>query len=260
MNFIDIHGHYAWQIDDGIQSVEECKQALEIAKKNNIQTIIATPHLVGEVHYIEELKEIKDRIIELKNLGNQYDIEVLFGSEIMLNSDYMKLIQSQCLISFENTDYLLCEFDVRKELGNEDEVEDRLYELQVAGYKPIIAHVERYFHKKIDIERVENFIDMGYVIQVNTSSLMGEHGKMCKNNAWKLIEKGLCHVVATDTHRVKGTRQPNMLEAYQEIKKHYGEANANLLCIDNPRHIISNEDIEKMTVKQSCFKRFLGGI
>ena len=41
MQFIDLHGHYAWDIDDGIPSKEEALAALEIASKNNIITIAA---------------------------------------------------------------------------------------------------------------------------------------------------------------------------------------------------------------------------
>ena len=69
------------------------------------------------------------------------------------------------------------EFDVRKEIGNEQEVEERLYDVQFKGYTPIIAHVERYFKNGLDIERVNGFIESGCIIQVNASSFLGYHGK-----------------------------------------------------------------------------------
>ena len=46
MQFIDIHGHYAWDVDDGIPSKEDAIKALEIAKENNITTIaVSYTHL-----------------------------------------------------------------------------------------------------------------------------------------------------------------------------------------------------------------------
>ena len=50
MAFIDIHGHYAWDIDDGMPSLEDAKKALEKAKNNRISAIVATPHVVSGKH------------------------------------------------------------------------------------------------------------------------------------------------------------------------------------------------------------------
>ena len=100
--------------------------------------------------------------------------------KLFLNHDYIQAIDHQLLIPIENTSYLLVEFDVRKELGKEYEVEDYLYEIEIKGYKPIIAHAERYFPHGIDLQRIEQWIDNGYVIQVNASSLLGVHGKTVK--------------------------------------------------------------------------------
>ena len=86
------------------------------------------------------------------------------------NHDYLEALEQNIFIPIENTHYLLVEFDVRKELGNENEVEDRLYEIQYKGYTPVIAHVERYFKDSLDIERIQDFIDNGYLIQVNATS------------------------------------------------------------------------------------------
>ena len=55
MAFIDIHGHYAWDIDDGMPSLEDAKKALEKAKNNRISTIVATPHVVSGKHTLKDL-------------------------------------------------------------------------------------------------------------------------------------------------------------------------------------------------------------
>ena len=118
MAFIDIHGHYAWDIDDGMPSLEDAKKALEKAKNNRISTIVATPHVVSGKHTLKDLEVIKDRIHDLKELAKVYNIAVLEGCELFLNHDYLEALEQNIFIPIENTHYLLVEFDVRKELGN----------------------------------------------------------------------------------------------------------------------------------------------
>ena len=143
-------------------------------------------------------------------------------------------------------------------MNHNDYAEDYLYELKVRGYRPIIAHVERYFPKGIDLDRVQSWIELGCYIQVNRTSLLGTHGDVCRKNAEKLLKEGMVHVLATDTHRSEGHRIAKLSDVYSLIEKEYGKANAILLLQENPKHIIQNETLEEMKVikKRSIFDRF----
>lgn len=253
MNFIDIHGHYAWHIDDGISTKEEANLALDIAKKNSIIKIVATPHVVPGHHTKEDIQNIRQRIHELKYCANQKNIEVYEGCELFLNHDCIGAIHDQLFIPFENTQYILVEFDVRKELGESYEVEDYLYEIDVIGYTPIIAHVERYFKGELDTNRIEDIIDNGYVIQVNSSSLLGYHGKHIQKIAYQLINQGLVHVIASDTHRATGKRIPALQDVYNVLSKKYDYQTLKLLMFDNPLHILNNQKVEKIKVNKKSF-------
>lgn len=257
MNFIDIHGHYAWNIDDGIQTKEESLLALDIARDNGIVKIVATPHIVPGSHNKEDIQDIRQRIQELKYCANQKNIEVQEGCELFLNHDCIKSIHQQLFIPFEGTKYILVEFDVRKELGESYEVEDYLYEIEVAGYTPIIAHVERYFKNELDIDRIEDMIDNGYIIQINSSSLLGYHGKHAQKFAYQLINEGLVHVIASDTHSATGKRIPALKDVYNILSKKYDYQTLKLLMFDNPQRILNNQNIERIKVKEkSFFSRF----
>lgn len=255
MQFIDIHGHYAWDIDDGIPTKEDAIKALKIAKENNISALVATPHVVPGTHTETDIQHFKDRIAELKKLAEEYQINVFEGCELFLNHDCIDAINNHYMIPIEDTSYLLVEFDVRKELGEEYEVEDYLYEIDIKGYTPIIAHVERYFPNGIDTERVAQLVESGYVIQINASSLLGIHGKTVKNNAFELLNNGFAHVIASDTHRSSGHRIPCLNEVYQLLSKRYDYQTLKTLMYDNPLHILQNEEIEKIQVNQSFFKK-----
>ena len=88
MQFIDIHGHYAWGIDDGIQTQEEALEALKIARKNNISAIVATPHVVPGTHNETDIQHFKDRIANLKTLAKNENIEVYEGILRYEKADY----------------------------------------------------------------------------------------------------------------------------------------------------------------------------
>lgn len=257
MQFIDIHGHYAWDVDDGISTKEEALVALDIASQNNIIAIVATPHIIPGAHTREEIEDIKIRIQELQSLAHQKNINVYSGCELFLNHDCIEAIHNDMFIPFEGTHYLLAEFDVRKELGSTDEVEDYLYEIEIKGYTPIIAHVERYFKSKLNLERVEEMIDNGYIIQINSSSILGYHGKQAQKFAYELIDHGLVHVIASDTHRSTGKRIPCLQNVYNILSKKYDYQTLKILMYDNPLHIINNEDVETIEIKKSFFSKLL---
>lgn len=255
MQFIDVHGHYAWNIDDGIRSKEEAEEALQIARENGIIGIVATPHIMPGIHTQEDIKKIRQRIYELRVLAHQYQIGVFEGCELFLNDEYLDALKHHLFIPFENTQYLMVEFDVRKKIGTEYEVEERLYELQLQGYKPIIAHVERYFPDGINLKRVRDWVESGCVIQVNASSLLEVHGKTIKNNALQLIDHGLAHVVATDTHRSQGKRIPRMRQTFNVLSKKYDYRTVKQLLYKNPIHLLKNEEVEVISRKKSLFKK-----
>lgn len=82
MQFIDIHGHYAWDIDDGIPTKDDAIKALKIAKENNITALVATPHVVPGTHNETDIQHFKNRIAELKKLAEEYQIHVFEGCEL----------------------------------------------------------------------------------------------------------------------------------------------------------------------------------
>ena len=101
---------------------------------------------------------------------------------------------------------------------------------------------------------------MGYIIQVNASSLIGTHGSTVLKNAEALIENNLAMLVASDTHKSEGRRSPaTLVDAYAFISKKYGEDTAHILMHDNPLHILHNEPIVRTQVKKvGFFKKLFG--
>lgn len=258
LDFIDVHNHMAWDVDDGMDNEENARIALMNAKKDGIKSIISTPHFIPGRFDQDDYDEITERMSDLKEIAKEYGISVYYGCEVFLNNDYMDMLERNLFHSLANSKYVLLEFDVRKNIGDESEVEDIFYEFIIRGYRPLVAHVERYFHKGIDLDRIENWIEMGCFIQVNRTSILGKHGTTIANNASKLLKAGLVHVVASDTHSATGSRICKMSDVYEIIKKEYGIENADLLCSKNPSLIIEDEDLlDMMKVEKKSFMKKL---
>ena len=107
-----------WNIDDGIPSYEDARKALELARENRISAIVATPHVTPGVHTKDDIHDFIQRIDDLRILATEYNIDILDGCELFLNHDYQKALDQNLFIPIENTQYVLVEFDVRKEIGN----------------------------------------------------------------------------------------------------------------------------------------------
>lgn len=257
MTYIDTHNHMAWDIDDGFQSMQDSEVALRMMEKDGITEMIATPHFVPGNLNKQDVIDMNERISDLKMLAKPYGIEVYEGCELFLNHDYLDALDNGYYNTLAGSRYLLCEFDVRKNIDHNDEVEDMLYELTVRNLIPVVAHVERYFHEGIDLDRVQEWIDMGCLIQINRTSILGMHGSTVQKNAHKLLEHGMAHVIASDAHRPTGNRICMLSDVYRYVSDTYGEANAEILMKRNPEHIIRNEDMEEIEVvkKKSIFKK-----
>jgi protein-tyrosine phosphatase len=257
MHFVDIHGHYAWDIDDGVKNKEEAIEVLKLAKKNNIEVIVATVHLNSG----ENKKEfILERIQELRKLASQYNIKVIDGCELMLNDKINETLDNDLVIPINHSKYVLCEYSLRKsERDFVEEFDSYLLGVISNGYIPVIAHIERYFYDALDIEYIQYLIDLGCVIQINTTSILGLGHIKHKKYALQLLDKNMVHVIASDTHSMKSHRQPNMKECCDYlIKLGYDKEYIKVLLKDNPINIIKNKDvIQPHYKKRSMFKKLM---
>lgn len=245
MEFIDIHSHYTWHVDDGIQDLDEALAALKAAKAQNITKIVATPHITPGTTTIQEFNKIILQIGKLKTLAKSLDIEIYEGCEVMLNSDYLTLLENNHYLTINNGPYLLVEFNVTQKLpGDYDE---RLYEYSLKN-KLVIAHVERYFHHHLNENIIKEWIDRGYIIQINSSSILNQGTS--HDFAIRLLELGMVHVIANDVHRSSGLRSPNLKETYDVLTKKFNGEDIIKLMYDNPLAIINGQPVELIKIRK----------
>ncbi len=208
----DIHCHLIPGIDDGQREAEGGADLVAHEKEWGIERIIATPHVTQDTFEntpdtilpaFNKLKEAVDKkgvAIELMHSA-EYHMDAFFTSQL-----------EKGLVNPMPNNYLLVENSFIQEAWNLDKM---LFDLKMRGYKPILAHPERYVYYFQKRERYRQLHDAGTLFQVNLLSLAGNYGKDVKQMAEHLIDCDMVDFVGTDMHNHKHC---STIEQYLESK------------------------------------------
>ena len=234
--YIDIHSHVIPGIDDGARNEAIALEMLAIAKKNGTGHIIATPHYVyGNTRY--GFATIIEKCNSLNGLAASagIDITVYPGCEVFITPELIELYEQGLIGTLADSRYMLVEFPMMSIPPYTDNV---LYELQLKGITPIIAHPERYSEIQRKPELLEAYIDRGILIQVNSGSITGSYGRQLKKTVMRLIKEGYVHFIASDAHS-NDKRNPDMNKAAAIVEKKFGTKMRDNLFALNPLKIVN---------------------
>ncbi len=239
--FIDLHSHIAWDVDDGIKTKEDAIKALEQAIEDGIMGICSTPHVICGKTDTNAFQNILLRQQELMEIAKGMGVYIYSGAEMFMNIDFLDSLDNGIFQTLNESRYMLVEFDLSRDIHYISYIDEYLDELFCRGFIPIIAHVERFFPTGLDLEMVENWLEMGCLLQTNRTSLMGFQGKVIQRNAHHLVKNKMIHLVASDTHRTVGNRIEKLSDAYQVVIKLTDTEYADQLFLRNPLIILDDE-------------------
>lgn len=240
-NYIDLHSHIAWGVDDGIKTKEDAIKALGQAKEDGIMGICSTPHVICGKTDTNAFQNILLRQQELMEIAKEMGVYIYSGAEMFMNIDFLDSLDNGIFQTLNESRYMLVEFDLSRDIHYISYIDEYLDELFCRGFIPIIAHVERFFPMGLDMEMIENWLDMGCLLQTNRTSLMGFQGKVIQRNAHHLVKNKMIHLVASDTHRTVGNRIEKLSDAYQVVIKLTDTEYADQLFLRNPLIILDDE-------------------
>ncbi len=230
MGFIDMHSHVLPGLDDGSKSMEQSLAMLRIAESEGISTIIATPHnMPGKGRPSRE--KLEERLAQLREEA-EYEgiaIEIQLGTEYYYREEVCEIFDREEAVTMAASDCVLLEFNPFEEKSY---IYNAVRETFSTGYSPIVAHVERYEQLMKKTEYVHTLKDMGALIQVNASSVIGENGFRVKRDVRKLLKEGYVDFVSTDAHSDRN-RAPRMAKCAAYLYKKYGAQYAERLLYKN---------------------------
>ena len=209
---VDLHTHILPNIDDGAQSVEESLLLIQSLLNQSISKVVCTPHFNPTQLSLEDFVKRRDQSMSLLKEAN---ITLIPGSETILH-EYLFHYPDLNGLCIGNTRYLLTELPYCK-------WNDKTYELLerfISYYNicPLIAHIERYTSVKKSSKSIKRLIDLGCVIQVNSSSITEE------NNLGLIVrymKQGFIDVIASDCHNMT-VRPPTLDQAFSIIGRKFG--------------------------------------
>lgn len=195
----DMHSHLIPGIDDGADSLEKSIQLIKGMMELGYKKLITTPHIQGEFYQntpaiifsgLERLKR------ELKKQNILIEIEA--AAEYLIDEKFNEKIKNKELLTF-GKNHLLVEMSYFNEYPH---WRDDFFELQLSGYKIILAHPERYSYFFGNWQKYEELKDRGVLFQININSLTGYYSAEVKKIAEKLIENNMVELAGSDMHNM----------------------------------------------------------
>jgi tyrosine-protein phosphatase YwqE len=196
----DIHSHFVPGIDDGAKTIEDSIVLLKAMEAMGYKKIVTTPHVMSDFYpnssltILTGLKKIQDAARE-----NNINLEISAAAEYYIDEYFTELMAKEPLLPIHKNEVLV-EFSM---LYEPPMLNSALFSMQTNGYKPIIAHPERYifFHNKF--ERYRELRDRGCKLQLNLLSISGYYGRNIMEVAMRLLEKGMYDYCGSDMHHEK---------------------------------------------------------
>ena len=237
---IDFHSHILPNIDDGSTSMEESVKLIKEAAQAGFTGIISTSHYLQNYYECDEaertglLAELAEqvKIADVKSSGGigkekssdddtssfaEYSRmpKLYLGNEIYITTEMVELLEERKASTINGTNYVLFELPMNSKPLFVKEV---VYKLIENGYKPIIAHPERYSYVKEDIEYVRDLKNMGALFQSNYGSVIGMYGSSAKKTLKKLLKEDLISFLGSDVHAV-GQIYPQIPKILKKLEK-----------------------------------------
>ncbi len=181
---IDIHTHILYNVDDGIETLEESLEMLKKYKDSGVRYIIATPH-IGHPKIKTDIDVIQQNFEILRLEAEKFGVKLFLGSELYLlpgrNRKYIPILDRFVLVEFDTLNFPLYLFN-------------EIFELQLSGYDVILAHVERYEWLNRNDKVIDKLKSMNVYFQMNFESI---------ENDKYFLKNGYIDFLATDNHGKK---------------------------------------------------------
>ncbi|MEH6307463.1 CpsB/CapC family capsule biosynthesis tyrosine phosphatase [Olivibacter sp. CPCC 100613] len=215
----DIHSHLLPGIDDGAADVTTSLLLLTKLLSLGLKEFILTPHIYDEVfpNTHQTIDRAHDRLyLEMEQTGLA-DVYTHSSAEYMLGEKFDSLLEQEDLRPFPSN-YLLVEMPW---LAEPFQLEQTIERIISKGYKPIMAHPERYNFYSSQMKKYHELKEMGCLLQLNLLSPTGYYGKQVAIVTHYLVKNNMYDFLGTDLHHIqqlsKITKYIKSGQAYKDL-------------------------------------------
>ena len=231
---VDLHSHYLPWVDDGAADLQAALGLLKAAEANGIVDTVLTPH-VYPGRWDNALANLEPAFASFRSAAASAGVTMRLhlGAEVHLLPETLEMVAAgnvPYIGGHEGRHVMLLELpDARIPVGTENAVR---YLLRL-GVVPMIAHPERNKDVMRDPTRVAGLVREGCLVQLTAASVCGWFGRGAHSASLRILDEGWATVVATDAHNL-AHRPPVLADAFDALRRRYGEALARELTIDAP--------------------------
>ena len=220
-------------------------QMARIASRDGITVTACTPHILPTV-YDNTGPAIKAAVAllqdELARAG--IPLRLVCGADVNVAADIANGLKDGRVLTLNDLRYLLLE---PPHYAPMPQLEDYVFKLQASGVIGIMTHPERLQWIEARYDLIQRMVHNGAWVQLTAGSLTGRFGRRPRYWAERMLDEGLCHVLATDAHNTS-TRAPLLAEARDAAAKRVGENEAMELVLNRPRGVIDNIDPAQLSL------------
>ena len=214
----DMHSHLIPGIDDGAPTIEDSLAMIRELQAMGFNSLVTTPHIKSDYYpndpaiIMTGLNDLRKALVE-----NNITIPVKAAAEYYIDDRFMEMMEAGPLLTINNNEVLV-EFSFVFEPMR---LNDILFKIQTSGYKPVIAHPERYtfFHQRPQIYK--ELKDRGCLLQLNAIALTGYYGRTVKEVAEKLLKERLYDYCGSDMHHLRHAETMQKLKQSKAFSQLY---------------------------------------
>lgn len=237
MNFVDLHCHLLWGIDDGAKTEADALAMGRALHELGFRTIACSPHARPEFPSDDEA------LCERRRGETQAALEAA-GIGLVLERNAENVLDAELLERLDESrrtigagPFLLAE---APHLAPLPQLGELIFRLQVKGVRPLIAHPERCreFEKP---GRAAEAVRAGALLQLDIGALIGRYGTRPRELSRTFLEQGLYAVAATDLHSPRDAARW-VGESIAALRELAGEEEALRMLRDAPAAILRGEE------------------
>lgn len=231
--YVDLHCHYIPNVDDGVRSVDESQRILRGLGQLGWTQVVATPH-IRTAMFDNRRAPLQAAFAELCEVIASDELPQLgLSAEHYCDDIFWDLFMRGEALPYPGGRAALIEFHYESWPRN---VEKRLFEMQVRGVRPVIAHPERYAALFNETDPLDPLLDVGALTLLDVMSLAGRYGERTRRAAERMLEEGAYDAACTDCHRPDDV---DIVErAVVRLRELVGTQEADLLLGAHPRGIL----------------------
>lgn len=233
----DCHTHLLAGLDDGPQELAEAGRLLQQAAANGTRLVFLTPHYLPG-HFTAGPEEITKQVQSWQEEAAGLGLQLAAGQEAYLDAGLPQAVRAGNVLTLGGSSCLLVELPLDNLPPWADEL---LFQLQLAGVTPVLAHPERCAGLFARPEWLGQVVGRGLLVQLNGPSLTGAYGSRARKLARDFLRRGWVHLLGSDAHSVR--RPPDLRPALEEVRRLVGEAAARRLAWDNPLALLAGGEI-----------------